>query len=110
MAALVRNFADRTGTATRQNSQYGGLTINSIAETDDLTGQSFTPSSIATLTPSEAGGQYFMTDLRRDRIRLRSNDASADMGGAMATKLETDLLANLHQFYRWNGWCSWHGH
>jgi hypothetical protein len=99
MTSLVRTFNDRTGVATRQNSQYGGLTVNSIAETDDLVGQAFTPASIATLTPAEAGGQYFLTDTRveSDPFAVR-NDASQDMGLAMATKMETDLLGVIPSF------------
>jgi hypothetical protein len=99
MTGLVRAFNDRTGLATRQNSQYGGATMNTIAETDDLVGQAFTPSSIATLTPSEAGGQYFITDSRveSDPFSVR-NDASQDLGLAMATKMETDLLGRFNEF------------
>lgn len=99
MTGLVRTFNDRTGVATRQNSQYGGATINSITETDDLTGQAFTPSSIATLTPSEVGAQYFMTDTRieSDPFSVR-NDAAQDLGGAMATKIETDLIGQFSSF------------
>ena len=99
MTGLVRTFNDRTGVATRQNSQYGGATMNSIAETDDLVGQAFTPSSIATLTPAEVGAQYFMTDTRveSDPFGVR-NDAAADLGGAMATKIESDLLGVFSSF------------
>lgn len=99
MTGLVRTFNDRQGLAVRQNSQYGGLTVNSIAETDDLVGQAFTPSSIATLTPAEAGGQYFLTDNRvaSDPFAVR-NDAAQDMGLAMATKIETDLLGVIPSF------------
>lgn len=99
MTGLVRTFNDRQGLATRQNSQYGGLTVNSLGETDDLTGQAFTPSSIATLTPSEAGGQYFLTDnrIKSDPFAVR-NDAAQDMGQAMATKIETDLISTFTSF------------
>ena len=99
MTGLVRVFNDKTGVAVRQNSQYGGMTINSITETDDLVGQAFTPASIATITPAEAGGQYFLTDTRvaSDPFAVR-NDAAADMGGAMGTKIETDLLGVIPSF------------
>lgn len=95
MTGLVRTFNDRTGVATRQNSQYGGASVNAIGETDDLVGQAFTPSSIATLTPSEVGAQYFLTDTRRESDPFAvANDASQDLGLAMATKLETDLISS----------------
>ena len=95
MAGIVRPFNDREGVAVRQNSQYGGATVNSIGETDDLVGQAFTPSSIATLTPAEVGAQYFLTDTRveSDPFSVR-NDAATDLGLAMATKMETDLIGN----------------
>lgn len=99
MTGLVRTFNDRSGIATRQNSQYGGMTINNVAETDDLVGQAFTPSSIATITPAEAAGQYFLTDTRieSDPFAVR-NDAAQDMGQAVATKMETDLLSSFSSF------------
>ena len=94
MAGLVQTFGDREGLATRKNSQYGGMTVNAVAETDDLVGQAFTPAVIATLTPAEAAGQYFLTDnrMKSDPFAVRS-DAQNDMGLAVGTKIETDLLA-----------------
>ena len=99
MPGVVRGFNDRTGLATRQNSQYGGATMNQIAETDDLVGQAFTPASIATLTPVEFGAQYFLTDSRveSDPFSVRS-DAATDLGLAMATKVETSLMGHFNEF------------
>lgn len=99
MTGLVRVFNDRTGVASRKNQQYGGATISTITETDDLTGQAFTPSTIATLTPAEAGGQYFLTDTRRESDPFAvQNDAQTDLGLATATKIETDLIGNFSSF------------
>jgi len=97
MSSLVRVFNDRTGLAVRSNQQYGGATMNSIAETDDLVGQAFTPSAIATLTPAEVGAQYFLTDSRieSDPFSVR-NDAAQDLGQAVATKIETSLLSDFY--------------
>lgn len=93
MTGLVRGFNDRTGLAVRQNSQYGGATMNTVAETDDLVGQSFTPASIATLTPTEAAAQYFLTDSRIESDPFNvQRDAAQDLGEATATKIETDLV------------------
>lgn len=99
MPSVVRGFNDRTGLAVRQNSQYGGATMNQIAETDDLVGQAFTPASIATLTPVEFGAQYFLTDSRveSDPFAVRA-DAAADLGLAMATKIETSLMGHFNAF------------
>ena len=95
MPGLVKPFSDRTGVAVRKNQQYGGATINSIGETDDLVGQAFTPSALSTLTPAEVGAQYFLTDTRieSDPFSVRS-DAATDLGLAMATKFDTDLISN----------------
>lgn len=99
MPSVVRGFNDRTGLAVRQNSQYGGATMNQIAETDDLIGQAFTPSSIATLTPVEFGAQYFLTDSRVESDPFSvATDAATDLGLAMATKVETSLMGHFNAF------------
>jgi hypothetical protein len=97
--AMVRVMNDRTGLALRNNSQYGGMTVNDIAETDDLVGQAFTPSVLSTLTPSEAGGQYFLTDSRieSDPFNVKQ-DAMQDMGEAMSTKMDVDMLGLFSSF------------
>lgn len=95
MAALVTPFNDRTGMAIRSNQQYNGATINAIGEEDDLTSRAFTPSAIATLTPGEFGGQYFLTDQRRESDPFNvQREAALDLGLALATKMESDALAN----------------
>lgn len=99
MPSVVRNFTDRTGVAVRDNSQYGGATMNQIGETDDLVGQAFTPASIATLTPVEFGAQYFITDTRRESDPFPvAGDAATDLGLAMATKVETSLMGHFNAF------------
>ena len=99
MPSVVRGFSDRTGLQTRQNSQYGGATMNQIGETDDLIGQAFTPSSIATLTPVEFGAQYFLTDSRVESDPFSvATDAATDLGLAMATKVETSLMSHFDEF------------
>jgi len=94
MAALVTQFGDKQGLAVRSNQQYGGVTVHTIGEDDDLVGQAFTPSAIATLTPTEKGAQYVLTDSRveTDPFNVRA-DAALDLGQGMAAKMETDLLA-----------------
>lgn len=98
MQQLVLTFGDRTGMATRSVEQYGGVTINSIGEDDDLTSQAFTPSNIATLTPAEFGAQYFITDLRieSDPFGVR-NSAALDLGQAMGTKIDGNLLGHFNE-------------
>jgi hypothetical protein len=93
---LVTVYRDRSGTAARSNADYGTATIGAIGETDDLTSQAFTPSVLSTLTPSEAGGQFFLTDLRveTDSNPVR-NDAAMEMGAAVADKIDRDILSNI---------------
>src|SRR5688572_5754582 len=99
MPSAVRTYSDRSGLAVRKNSQYGGATVNQISETDDLTGQAFTPAVLSTLTPVEFGAQYFITDSRIESDPFSVvNDASADLGGAMATKIETSLMGHFDEF------------
>ncbi len=92
MPALVQNFT-AIGENPRKVYQYGTVTINDIGESDDLVSQAFTPSLLSTLTPAEAGAQYFLTDRRvaGDWSAVRA-DASQDLGQAMGEKLDKDLL------------------
>jgi hypothetical protein len=93
MPALVQNFS-AVGENPRKVYQYGTVTINAIGESDDMTSQAFTPSLLSTLTPAEAGAQYFLTDRRiaSDWSAVRA-DASNDLGLAMAEKVDVDLVS-----------------
>jgi hypothetical protein len=92
MTNLVTVYNDRTGLATRSSVKYGQLVMNAVTETDDLASQVFTPSVDQTLTPTEAGGNIFLTD---SRIESDPNgviaDASRELGMATAYKIDTDL-------------------
>lgn len=92
MPALVQNFS-AVGENPRKVYQYGTVTINDIGESDDLVSQAFTPSLLSTLTPAEAGAQYFLTDRRvaGDWSAVRI-DAAQDLGQAMGEKIDKDLL------------------
>ena len=98
VAPIVTGFS-ATGDATRTNSLYGTATINALAETDDLTSQAFTPAPYQSLTPGEFGGQVFLTDRRIDNDPSSArNDASQELGMAMAQKIDTDLIADFANF------------
>lgn len=92
MAPLVTQFSGQ-GMADRKVQVYGTGTVASIGETDDLASQSFTPTALSTLSPGEVGLQFFLTDqrLESDPFGVRS-DAAAELGAAMAAKIESDLL------------------
>lgn len=99
MAALVSTFNDRMGLAPRTGSEYGSVTINTVGESDDMVSQSFTPSVLSTLTPTEKGAQFFLTDSRieSDPFGVQA-DASTELGVGLAQKVETDLLALTSSF------------
>ena len=97
MPQLVTTFADTNDeNQLRKSSLYGSATIATLGETDDLSSQTFTPAVLSTLTPAEVGAQFFLTDSRMssDPFGVR-NDAALELGMAMATKINTDLLGDL---------------
>lgn len=97
MPALVTTFTDTTDeNRLRKSSIYGEATIAALGETDDLSSQTFTPSVLSTLTPAEVGAQFFLTDSRisSDPFGLRQ-DAAMELGMALATKMNVDLLGDL---------------
>lgn len=93
MSRLVTNFTGDNESETRKSSVYGSATMVGIGETDDLSSQTFTPSVLSTLTPSEVGAQFFLTDMRinSDPFGVR-NDASMELGQATAKKINDDML------------------
>lgn len=97
MPQLVTTFSDTTDeNRLRKSSIYGSATIATLGETDDLSSQTFTPAVLSTLTPAEVGAQFFLTDSRvsSDPFGVR-NDAAMELGMALATKINTDLLGDM---------------
>jgi hypothetical protein len=94
MAGLVTAFGDRQGLAPRTNLKYGTATFNKIAETDDLSSQSFTPSTDQTLTPYEYGAQFFFTDsrLETDFLGVRQ-DAAQEFGLSYGQGIDKNLVS-----------------
>lgn len=95
MSNVVSTFNDLSGDNARKFQTYGTATMNTVAETDDIASQQFVPSATATLTPSEVGGQFFMTDRRidTDPFNVRA-EAATELGMAMASKIERDLISD----------------
>lgn len=98
VAPLVRNFS-QPGINDRYFSRYTGGTVTTLAETTDLTSQTFTPGTIAKLTPALYGAQYFLTDLRVDsdpfNVRM---DAASDLGQLLAKQVDTHLVGTFTSF------------
>ena len=83
----------------RKLSRMTGFNVTSLTDADDMASQKFTPSVISTLTPAMAGGQYWLTDARMNSSPFQERALAAqDMGEAVATKLETDLIGTFSSF------------
>lgn len=97
MQQLVTIFNDTMGMNPRKGYVYNQSSASDIGETDDLTSSAFTPSLDQTLTPSEIGEQFFVTDARVESEAPENwrNDASQELGLAALDKIETDLLGEL---------------
>ena len=97
MAKLVKSFNDTQGLNPRVGYAYNQATAKDIAEEDDLTSSAFTPSADQTLTPSEIGEQFFVTDSRVESELPENwrNDAAQELGLAALDKIETDLLGEM---------------
>lgn len=98
MSNLVTNLSGQ-GIAPRVSSEYSSANISAVNDDDDLTSQSFKPSVLSTLTPSEVGAQYLVTDQRMESDPMGVMAASAqELGFAIANKIETDLISNFSSF------------
>ena len=99
MQSLVYGMGDLQGLAVRKNTKYGTATFQTIAETDDLTSQSFTPSTDQTLTPYEYGAQFFITDsrLETDIYNVRA-DAALELGRSYGQKVDSLLVGLFPSF------------
>lgn len=98
MASLVTTYTGE-GIAPRVSSEWSATNIVAVNDDDDLTSQAFTPTVLSTLTPSEVGAQYLVTDQRAESDPFGVQQAAAvELGQAIATKIETDLVGNFDNF------------
>lgn len=101
MPQLVQVFSDRTGREPRRADKYSAGTVGAVAETDDLTSyQEFTRTPFGTVTPSEIGNVYIITDgrMESDNVPSIMADLVESNRYVFASKVETDLLALLSSF------------
>jgi hypothetical protein len=97
---IVTTFTDGRGGNTRTGYQYNAGTAKTLAETDDMTSEAFTPAALETLTPGEIGLQFFLTDIRIDTDapeNIRA-DAAVELGAAGRDKIEADMLGLFTSF------------
>lgn len=92
MQQLVATFADTSSSTPRIWTQYTGGTFATLAETADLSAQTFVHAAAGTLTPSQFGMQYFLTDQRlASDWRAVARDAGVDIGTRAVQEIDTTL-------------------
>ena len=99
MTNLVRNF-NATGWMSRVISTRPTISAESVADATDYSNPTtFGKSTLATLTPGEIIAQVVLTDqaYETDPDNLR-NDAALELGNAIATKIDTDLVGSFSSF------------
>lgn len=93
MATLVQPYSAQ-GWADRKFSVYPEITAQTVAETVDFANPTqFDKAALATLTPAEAMAQVVLTDRRLETDPQNARqDASTELGNAIGTKIEEDLV------------------
>lgn len=96
MQPLVRTFNDRTGDESRASLEYSSISASSVNEDEDFSAPTqFTKTQLANLTPGEIIAQVLLYDRRMETDPQNAReDASRELGNAIADKVETDLLSN----------------
>lgn len=104
MPALVTNY-NASGWADRKLSIYPQIAAQTIGEKEDITTPTvFGKSALATFTPIEIAAQVILTDreVETDPDAARAN-ASAELGGAISDKIETDIVTLFRSFTKNTG-------
>lgn len=99
MVNLVTNYSAR-GWMDRKVSIYPEIVAESVGEGEDFSNPTtFDKTVLATLTPAEIMAQVVLTDRRieTDPDDAR-RDASLELGNAIATKIDKDILAEFANF------------
>jgi hypothetical protein len=103
MPSIVTTFNDMTGMQPRKGTTYAAGTVGtSLSETYDLDNdrQLFDRNAEYTLTPGEAGTQYFLTDRRlaTDPESGIQSDLAEHFGYTVFKAVETALLGHMPSF------------
>ncbi len=101
MPNVVTVYDDLTSRVDRKFSQYSSGTVQvSVAETTDLSNQAFSRALLATLSPTEAGTLFNITDARMESDDVM--DLMADLVDHIRftvwSQVETDLAGLLDDF------------
>lgn len=99
MSNLVTVYS-AAGWAQRKINSYPTLTASTVSEgVDYANAQEFTKTNDATLTPGEVIAQTILTDVRVETDPQDARrDAATEMGNAIATKIDTDLVGLFASF------------
>lgn len=99
MTNLVTNYS-ATGWMNRVVSIYPTITAESVSEgVDYANANTFDKTTLATLTPGEIMTQVVLTDRRMETDPDDARrDAATEMGNAVATKIDTDLVSSFSDF------------
>lgn len=99
MAGLVTQLTGQ-GLAQRKQGIYPQLSAVEVAEGTDFSAQNtWSKSSKMTLTPKIAKAQVVITQSQMDTDEDDTmNDAAEELGGALATKIDTDLVGVFSSF------------
>lgn len=89
-----------TGYADRKIGQWAQLTAENVAEGSDYANaQTFSKSLLATLTPGEVMAQSVLTDVMVETDPDDAvNSCATELGSAIATKIDTDLVGDFASF------------
>jgi hypothetical protein len=89
-----------TGYADRKVSQWAQISAEAVSEGLDYANPTtFSKAALATLTPSEVMAQSILTDVMVETDPEDSRRACAqELGAAMATKIDTDLVGDFASF------------
>lgn len=89
-----------TGYAQRKISTYPTTTAATVSEgIDYANAQEFTKTLLNTLTPSEVIAQSILTDVRVETDPQNAlRDCATELGNAVATKIDTDLVGLFSSF------------
>ena len=95
MPSLVKVWNDNNTSTTRIWAAYTGGTVQTIAESTDMSAQTFTPAAAGTLTPAVHGLAYFLTDrrIRSDPFGAQQ-DSGTDLGQLLSVDVDTALVGD----------------
>jgi hypothetical protein len=98
MTSLVTNFSAR-GWMVRKLPTYSSITAETVAEAEDFQNPTTFSKSAVTLTPAEIMAQVVLTDRRIETDPEDARrDAVLELGNAIATKIDVDILGNFSSF------------